>query len=73
MIARHRRAMAQQKIAQTAAQLSTIDPTSELARMEERIRLEEARAAALSEVHSAPPAWKTSSLHSKRMTISSAS
>jgi phage shock protein A len=54
MIARHRRALAQQKVAQTAAQLSTIDPTSELARMEERIRMEEARAAALTEVHSRP-------------------
>ncbi|HEU5315661.1 MAG TPA: PspA/IM30 family protein [Chloroflexota bacterium] len=54
MIARHRRALAQQKVAQTAAQLSTMDPTSELARMEERIRLEEARAAALTEVHSRP-------------------
>jgi len=54
MIARHRRAVAQAKVAQTAAQLSTIDPTSELARMEERIRLEEARAAALTEVHARP-------------------
>jgi phage shock protein A len=54
MIARHRRAMAQQKIAQTVAQLSTMDPTSELSRMEERIRMEEARAAALTEVHSRP-------------------
>jgi phage shock protein A len=54
MIARHRRALAQQKVAQTAAQLSTIDPSSELARMEERIRMEEARAAALTEVHSRP-------------------
>lgn len=54
MIARHRRALAQQKVAKTAAQLSTIDPTSELARMEERIRMEEARAAALTEVHSRP-------------------
>jgi phage shock protein A len=54
MIARHRRALAQQKVAQTAAQLSTMDPTSELARMEERIRMEEARAAALTEVNSRP-------------------
>ncbi len=54
MIARHRRALAQQKVAQTAAQLSTIDPTSELARMEERIRMEEARAAALTEVNTRP-------------------
>jgi phage shock protein A len=54
LIARHRRALAQQKVAQTAAQLTAIDPTSELARMEERIRLEEARAAALSEVGGRP-------------------
>ena len=54
LIARHKRAQAQQKIAQTAAQLTAIDPTSELARMEERIRLEEARAAAISEVTSRP-------------------
>jgi phage shock protein A len=54
MIARHRRALAQQKVAKTAAQLTTMDPTSELSRMEERIRLEEARAAALTEVHSRP-------------------
>lgn len=54
MIARHRRALAQQKVAQTAAQLTAIDPTSELARMEERIRLEEARAAAFSEVNQRP-------------------
>ena len=54
MIARHRRALAQQKVAQTAAQLTAIDPTSELARMEERIRLEEARAAAISEMNTRP-------------------
>ena len=52
MIARHRRAVAQQKVARTAAQLTTLDPTSELSRMEERIRMEEARAAALTEVNS---------------------
>ncbi|HVG96711.1 MAG TPA: PspA/IM30 family protein [Chloroflexota bacterium] len=54
LIARHRRAVAQQKVAKTAAQLSGMDPSSELGRMEERIRLEEARAAALSEVQSRP-------------------
>ena len=43
LIARHRRAVAQQKVAQTAAQLTTMDPTSELGRMEGRIRLKEAR------------------------------
>jgi phage shock protein A len=50
LIARHRRAVAQQKVAQTAAQLTTMDPSSELSRMEQRIRMEEARAAAISEV-----------------------
>lgn len=54
MIARHRRAVAQKQIASTAAQLTTMDPSSELSRMEERIRLEEARAAAVSEVSSRP-------------------
>jgi phage shock protein A len=54
LIARHRRAVAQQKVAKTAAQLTTMDPTSELGRMEERIRLEEARAAAISEVQGRP-------------------
>jgi phage shock protein A len=54
LIARHRRAVAQQKVAQTAAQLTTMDPTSELGRMEERIRMEEARAAALTEVQRRP-------------------
>jgi phage shock protein A len=54
LIARHRRAVAQQKIAETTAQLSAIDPTSELARMESRIRQEEARAAAISEVNDRP-------------------
>jgi phage shock protein A len=54
LIARHKRAVAQQKVAQTAAQLTTMDPTSELGRMEERIRMEEARAAALTEVQRRP-------------------
>lgn len=54
LIARHRRAVAQQKVAQTTAQLTGMDPSSELARMEERIRLEEARAAAISEVNNRP-------------------
>jgi phage shock protein A len=54
LIARHRRAVAQQKVAQTAAQLTTLDPTSELARMETRIRMEEARASAYAEVQNRP-------------------
>ncbi len=46
LIARHRTAKAQQKVLQTASALASIDPTSELGRMEEKIRLEEARAKA---------------------------
>lgn len=46
LIARHRTAKAQQRVQQTAAALSGIDPSSELARMEEKIRMEEARARA---------------------------
>jgi len=56
LISRHKRAMAQQKVAQTAAQITASDPSSELSRMEERIRMEEARAAAISEVNSRPVA-----------------
>lgn len=51
MIARHKAAVAQQKIASTAAQLTAIDPSSELARMEAKIRQEEARAQGLLEVN----------------------
>jgi len=50
LLARHRRAKAQQQIAKTTAALSTFDPASELNRMDERIRLEEARASAASEL-----------------------
>ncbi len=38
MIARHKAAIAQQKIAATAQQLSAIDPSSEIARMDAKIR-----------------------------------
>ncbi len=51
LISRHRRAEAQTKIATAAAQLSMLDPSSELARMDERIRMEEARASAVTEVN----------------------
>ena len=51
MIARHKAAIAQQKIAATTQQLSAIDPSSEIARMDAKIRLEEARAAAALEVN----------------------
>ncbi|TAK25487.1 MAG: PspA/IM30 family protein [Chloroflexota bacterium] len=50
LISRHRTAQAQQKVQQTAAALAGIDPTSELARMEDKIRLEEARAKAGAEL-----------------------
>jgi len=50
LLARHRRAKAQQLVAKVAAATSAFDPTSELSRMEDRIRLEEARAAATSEL-----------------------
>jgi phage shock protein A len=50
LIARHRAAVAQQQVAQTVAQLTATDPSSQLAHMEERIRLEEARASAAQEV-----------------------
>jgi phage shock protein A len=51
LIARHRTAQAQQKVQQTAAALQGIDPTSELSRMEEKIRMEEARAKAGAELN----------------------
>lgn len=50
LIARHRRAKAQQRITQVSASLSALDPTSELNRMEERIRREEALAEAHAEL-----------------------
>lgn len=46
LIARSRRAKTQQKVAEVSASLNTMDPTAELGRMEERIRLQEARAEA---------------------------
>jgi phage shock protein A len=51
LIARHRTAQAVQKVQQTAAALQGIDPTSELSRMEEKIRMEEARARASAELN----------------------
>jgi phage shock protein A len=51
LIARHRTAQAQQKVQQTAAALQGINPTSELSRMEEKIRMEEARARASAELN----------------------
>ncbi|HLZ07377.1 MAG TPA: PspA/IM30 family protein [Chloroflexota bacterium] len=50
LLARHRRAKAQQQVAKVTASISAFDPSSDLTRMEERIRLEEARAAASTEM-----------------------
>lgn len=50
LIARHRTAKAQAMVHKTTAALSGIDPSSELSRMEEKIRVEEARAAAQAEL-----------------------
>jgi len=50
MIARQRRAHAQQQVASTLSSISPMDPTSELDRMERKIRGGEARAAALTEM-----------------------
>ncbi len=52
LLARHRRAKAQQQVSKVAASISAFDPSSELNRMDERIRLEEARAAATAELQS---------------------
>jgi phage shock protein A len=51
LISRHRTAQAQQRVQKTAAAMAGIDPTSELSRMEEKIRLEEARAKAGAELN----------------------
>lgn len=50
LVARYRRAQAQGQIRRVAANLSITDPTAELARMEDRIRREEALAAAHEEI-----------------------
>jgi phage shock protein A len=50
LIARHKTARAQKKVMATSAAMARIDPTSELRRMEEKIRLEEARASAMQEI-----------------------
>lgn len=52
LIARHKTAKAQKKVMATSAAMARIDPTSELRRMEEKIRLEEARASAMQEIQS---------------------
>lgn len=52
MIARHRGAIAQQNISKQMAALSGLDATSELSRMDRRIREREARAAAELELNS---------------------
>lgn len=50
MIARQRRARAQQKVSATLSSFSPMDPTSDLERMERKIRGQEAQAAALTEL-----------------------
>lgn len=50
LIARYHRAHAQEKVSQTISAMSAADPTSELARMETRIRQQEARAEASAEL-----------------------
>jgi phage shock protein A len=50
LIARQRRAVAQQKVADRVTSLSPLDPSSELDRMERKIRSTEARAAATIEM-----------------------
>jgi phage shock protein A len=52
MIARHRQALASQKINKQIAAISGLDHSSELARMDQRIRQEEALAAAHEELQS---------------------
>lgn len=50
LLARHRRAQAQSQVAKVSAAMNSFDPASELGRMEDRIRLEEARAQASTEL-----------------------
>jgi phage shock protein A len=50
MIARQRRARAQRQVAESLGQLSPIDPSSDLERLERKIRQDEARAAAMIEL-----------------------
>ena len=50
MIARQRRARAQHQVSETLSTFSPLDPTSELDRMERKIRSQEAQAAAITEM-----------------------
>lgn len=50
LIARHRRAEAQKTVSTAASNLSALDPSAELSRMEDRIQREEAKAAATAEL-----------------------
>jgi phage shock protein A len=54
LIARHKAAVAQKKIATMGAKISTVDYSAELDRMERRIQEEEARAAAEAELAQKP-------------------
>src|SRR5215210_2604319 len=51
LLARHRRAQAQQQVTRTMSNLDVTDYTGELSRMERRIRTEEARAGAETELN----------------------
>jgi len=59
LIARAKRAAAQKQISTASAKISTVDYSSELARMERRIKEEEARAAAVAEMQGGakPDEW----------------
>ena len=52
MIARHRSAVAAQKVSKQIANISGMDHSSELSRMDRRLREEEAKALAMAELNS---------------------
>lgn len=62
LIARHRRAQAQQRVTETFSTLPELSAASELDRMERRIRSEEARADAMVEVEQDSIEWQFAEL-----------
>jgi len=58
LIARHRATQAQRQISDTLGSLPEFDSTSELARMERRIRMEESKTEALSEMQRDDSEWQ---------------
>jgi phage shock protein A len=62
LVARHRATVAQKQINQTISQLPGFDSTSELDRMERKIRGEEAQTAAMAELQSDSSAYQFSEL-----------